>query len=426
MRLFQAWVDDRFLKGLNPSSRLPSAASFEDMNVDDMNFAISHFLCEVKKANGDDYPGDTLYEMLISMQLYLEQKGKIVKFLNDPDFTQVKNTLDCLMQARAKCGLGIRKKQAQVVTHDEEEIMWAKGVLGSHCPTTLLKTLIYMFGLNFALRAAQDHRNLRWEPNCQIELLTDSNGVKFLRYTEDVSKANRGGLKHRKVKPKVVDAYSNERDSSRCIVAIYEKYVSHVPANRPDHAFYLRPLDRPSGEIWYACQPYGRTKIADTVKSLCVQAGIGGYRTNHSLRATSATRMFQENVDEQRICEITGHRSTAVRDYKRTSDSMKRNVSSIIQGLSGCDVPLVKMKKSCPAALGAPPKDPKCISDKFISHDNVSVASSRSDNQIDHSDSVKLATNSTSHDKSFHSDVPDDADSSKRITINVNLNFPQF
>jgi len=32
------------------------------------------------------------------------------------------------------------------------------------------------------------------------------------------------------------------------------------------------------------------------------------------------------------VCEITGHKSEAVRDYKRTNESMKRTCSSILNG----------------------------------------------------------------------------------------------
>lgn len=51
---------------------------------------------------------------------------------------------------------------------------------------------------------------------------------------------------------------------------------------------------------------------------MCSRAGIGGFRTNHSLRATNATRLFSAGADEQLIMERTGHRSLdGVRSYVR-------------------------------------------------------------------------------------------------------------
>ena len=66
-------------------------------------------------------------------------------------------------------------------------------------------------------------------------------------------------------------------------------------------------------------------------KKLCEIAKIEGKFSNHSLRATSTTRMFQQSVPEQVIKEITGHKSDAVRLYKRTNNDLLKQ-----GGLSIC------------------------------------------------------------------------------------------
>ena len=64
---------------------------------------------------------------------------------------------------------------------------------------------------------------------------------------------------------------------------------------------------------------------------MCKAAGISGYKTNHSLRATTATRLFQAGVDEQHIMEKTGHHSLeGIRSYKRTSSEQQEAVSDIL------------------------------------------------------------------------------------------------
>ena len=45
-----------------------------------------------------------------------------------------------------------------------------------------------------------------------------------------------------------------------------------------------------------------------------------------------ATKLYQNNVDEQIIMEITGHRSMAVRSYKRTSERQRKEASKCIFG----------------------------------------------------------------------------------------------
>ena len=77
-----------------------------------------------------------------------------------------------------------------------------------------------------------------------------------------------------------------------------------------DTAFYLQLLSKYS-------DPVGHNKLASTVKKLCSQVGVDGYKTNHSLLRTAATRLFQAGCDKQLI---TGHRSTeGVRQYKEVS-----------------------------------------------------------------------------------------------------------
>ncbi len=70
---------------------------------------------------------------------------------------------------------------------------------------------------------------------------------------------------------------------------------------------------------WFTLAPIGRNQLSGMVKKMFDQVGILG-KTNHSLRATGATRLFEANVPEKLIQERTGHRTTtALRKYERTS-----------------------------------------------------------------------------------------------------------
>ena len=54
--------------------------------------------------------------------------------------------------------------------------------------------------------------------------------------------------------------------------------------------------------------------------------------TNHSLRRSSATRLFQAVVDKKIIREITGHKSDTLDKYAVTSDAQKTEISRILAG----------------------------------------------------------------------------------------------
>lgn len=81
------------------------------------------------------------------------------------------------------------------------------------------------------------------------------------------------------------------------------------PSDNHDDALYLQPLQHSRENIWYSRQAVGVNTLASFTKEICAKAGLQGYFTNHSLRATTATRLFNEGVDEQLIMMKTGHRS---------------------------------------------------------------------------------------------------------------------
>ena len=67
-------------------------------------------------------------------------------------------------------GNGSRSKQAELLTIDEEEMLWKKEVLGDHCSQSLLHTLFSWIGFYFALRSGDEHRQLQYNP-CQIKVI---------------------------------------------------------------------------------------------------------------------------------------------------------------------------------------------------------------------------------------------------------------
>ena len=62
------------------------------------------------------------------------------------------------------------------------------------------------------------------------------------------------------------------------------------------------------------------------------EAGVEGYYTNHSLRATTVSRLFQNDVGDKLIKEVTGHRSDALQGYKKETEEQLLKVSKIVQG----------------------------------------------------------------------------------------------
>ena len=290
-------------------------------------YAVCRFITEVKKLDGSDFPEKTLYDIMVCLQFHLECMGINWKVINNTTFSDVRFT----MKLRTSQGIGISVKKAEILSFTGEDMLWSLGLLGTYSPEVLLNTVVFMIGKGFALHAGKEHYNL-WSPpfQSQLNFVRNSEGGIILRYTEDIGlKTNKGGLKHRKVQPKSVDLYPIKNEE-RCPIPIIVKYLSLLPCNRKTKNFYLQPLKRFSPEVWFRDKPRGVHTLRDTIKELCKKAGFAGYYTNHSLHSTCAMKLYHCNIDKQLIQEITGHRSLAVRSYKRTCDSQRKMASNCL------------------------------------------------------------------------------------------------
>ena len=341
VRAYQDW---RIAKISNPATYdiLIDEANLEnlkELRKDVFIYAISRFIPEVVKVkDGTDYPGKTLYEMVVSIQRYLNENNVSWKILEHVEFKEVRTVLDNVMKDRASRNIGLVRKQAEYIPLDYEDKMWKEGVLGEEFPDQLRDTVLFLLGINLALRAGDEHYNLRHdsiEKPSQLSFERDASGIRCLVYREDcVTKTNDGGLGTLKKERKVVWIYPS-KDSVRCPVRLVDKYVSLCPEVTPKtkkHNFYLRSLEKVNPAQWYGEQVLGRNSIVKVVGKLLKSANLNGYFTNHSLRRTGTTRLFHAGIDRKLVKEFTGHTSDAVDKYQITSEMQRREISEVVHG----------------------------------------------------------------------------------------------
>ena len=58
----------------------------------------------------------------------------------------------------------------------------------------------------------------------------------------------------------------------------------HPESSRKFDAFYLMPLKKRKEDIWISSVAVGHNKLRNTVKCMCADADIKGFKTNHSLQ----------------------------------------------------------------------------------------------------------------------------------------------
>ena len=86
-----------------------------------------------------------------------------------------------------------------------------------------------------------------------------------------------------------------------------------------------------SGQPWYKRTPVGVSPLKNMMTKISELGGLPVKYTNHSLRATSASRMFVSGVPEKIVSEVTGHKSVkALRQYERTTEEQYQAVGHSI------------------------------------------------------------------------------------------------
>ena len=187
--LFENWREQRNMKvssivDLRVDGRHSGLEIIENciemMSDDELNRTLACLICEIRKTDGSKYPPNTLYGIIAAIQHFLKDKAKQVRLLNDDKFGYLRNALDAVMKENASAGVGLTRKQGEVITLREEEQLWEKGALGDSQPQQLLDTSVYIFGIHFALRGGNEHRRLP-AVNSQIKLFNQRNVLVLLQ-----------------------------------------------------------------------------------------------------------------------------------------------------------------------------------------------------------------------------------------------------
>ena len=226
-----------------------------------------------------------------------------------------------------------------MISSSEEELLWEKGILGIDSPAALLNAVFYGNGKVLCLSGGRKHWGLKLS---QFEFgdEKDANGevTSYVVYSENGSK-NRSGSYKDKTPNKIVKHYADPALKEHCYVFLLRLYFSKLPPKAFEKdVFYLKPKSSVSGDglIWFDLVSVGRNTLAKFVKTMCSQVGILGHKTNHSLRATGTTRMFEAGVSDKIIQQRTGHCSAeALHLYERVSVEQQKAVLSILAGGKG-------------------------------------------------------------------------------------------
>ena len=328
VRTFRNWMKEHNERVIEEDDEIPEDI-LESMNPQVLNKWLSVFIVEARKVNCEPYPPTTLHNILSGILRYMRSLDphRCPNFFSksDTNFVSFRNTMDSVFRKLREDGVGVNKKHAKPFSKAEESQLWDSGVLGTDNPLALQRAVFYYNGKNFCLRGGVEHRELKLS-----QLRRNSRGY---TYTENVSKNRTGGISQFRLDNKSVFIPAVPEAGDRCHCSLLDKYISKLPAKAIEaDLFYVRSLAKVTKDspTWYTSVPLGKNKLYNMVKDMCNNSGIEA-RTNHSLRATGATSLFNAGVPKKMIKDITGHLSDeALRMYERPSETQQQAVANVL------------------------------------------------------------------------------------------------
>ena len=111
------------------------------MSAEELNESMAHFVFEVKKQDGQEYPGNSLHGSVCGIQRYLKtQCGKNFHLFDDDLLSKLRSCLDVVMKEWSAARIGLMCRRAEMITIDEENHMWASNILDEENGKQLVET----------------------------------------------------------------------------------------------------------------------------------------------------------------------------------------------------------------------------------------------------------------------------------------------
>jgi integrase len=133
------------------------------------------------------------------------------------------------------------------------------------------------------------------------------NNRKYVKYTPRVTKNVQGLLKHRRVEINPIIQYE-DRSNPRCLVLLYEKYLSMIPRTGPLYRKSLETVASYGPKFGANAIPVNQ--MSQIFKRFYGEAGIdttGRNISKHSGRVTCCTRLYNEGFTDKAVISRSNH-----------------------------------------------------------------------------------------------------------------------
>ncbi|XP_054469625.1 zinc finger MYM-type protein 4 isoform X2 [Anoplopoma fimbria] len=225
----------------------------------ELSFALSHFIRDVRRPNGEAYSPDSIFYLCLGIQQYLFMKGRIENIFTDQLYSQFATKISGMLSLWKP---RLLPSGGAVSSRVVESYLWECKQLGAYSPIVLLNTLLFFCTKNFSFTTLAQHQSLSFTNFTRHSKTCNRAGkVHYLRYHRS-SPATAHTERFRKrqgEEEEDLEMLENVANPLHCPVRLYEFYLSRCPESvktRTD-VFFLQPeqIVHTTSSHWYTAQP---------------------------------------------------------------------------------------------------------------------------------------------------------------------------
>ncbi|XP_023807793.1 zinc finger MYM-type protein 4 isoform X1 [Oryzias latipes] len=224
----------------------------------ELSFALSRFIKELRRPNGDTYSPDSIFYLCLGIQQYIFLKGRIENIFTDELYGQFASEISAMLQLwKPK----LLPNGGVVPSRVEESFLWECKQLGAYSPIVLLNTLLFFCTKKFHLTTVEQHRHLSFSNFTRRSKPCNRAGkVCYLHYRRSTTSPDQTVLfRKQRLKEEDLEMLENVTYPLHCPVRLYEFYLSRCPESVRDRTdvFYLQPEKNVHTDSchWYSPQP---------------------------------------------------------------------------------------------------------------------------------------------------------------------------
>lgn len=290
VNVWQAWATYRNSLAKTSLEEVPVVpVDLKSAQQDQVTFWLPRFIQEVKAADGGEYNGGTLKQLMGLLHRYMKTECKYT----GPSFNKLHSRL--LLEVgvtHPQDGGGEKYKWDKLSKRIKRSILWDMNILNLVTSEGILNAVLVYNKEVLGLRNQREHRHLKIE---HLRLRENKRGTKYVAFWKPMMKATLPGTVQQS-RRKPIRHYDRKEDnngeSSRSYYEVLQTYFKYLPERKGP--FYRRPaavssVTTPS-QPKFTKTPIGELALAEMLKAIYREA-VERIETknNHTTKSSTDT-----------------------------------------------------------------------------------------------------------------------------------------